>query len=207
VKAIRSAKSWTPWDLAQLVNAGDENARRLFVEYAEAIVGTRSGVVSAALAKKLGIKPSEDDDDVGSIVEGDDETHEINVEVESDNWRKLLSYGVAWQVIEVAETATSDIPVRGVIATLIDEIHEKERLAAVKFEQHRIERKKWHVDPEHMARRVIEYAAAGYSWKRSHALAIADQRSQMALYGKSELVLPDITVVGANIARLMEARW
>lgn len=59
IKAARSRRSRSVWDLVFLADAGDMRAAALFREYAEVMPGTRSGVVHPAMAKKLGLSVAE----------------------------------------------------------------------------------------------------------------------------------------------------
>jgi len=101
LKSARARLSRTPWDLAQLANGGDAHAKALFLEYADTIVGTRSCVVSPALAKKLDLQNAPDDDDK-MVVEEDLEQAPV-AEIITEKWRKLMSYGLAWRVINAVE--------------------------------------------------------------------------------------------------------
>lgn len=69
VKAARSRTSRSIWDLLTLAKDGDEGAASLAREYAKEMPGTRSGVLSAGLAERLGLT---EEDDEG----GDDEPEE-----------------------------------------------------------------------------------------------------------------------------------
>lgn len=57
----------TPWDLAAFAGRGDEIAAARFAEYAKVMPGTKSCIITKALADKLGIQPDAD----GKEVDGD----------------------------------------------------------------------------------------------------------------------------------------
>jgi hypothetical protein len=87
----RAKDSLTPWDVAELASSGDGWARHRWREYMEVMPGTRSCVVSAALAAKLGITPA-DDDEGDDVVQDNDE---IAGHVPSDTWRRWMRHGLA----------------------------------------------------------------------------------------------------------------
>lgn len=59
-EAMDDETSLSPFDIAELADTGDVEMRGLFVEFAAAMRGSRSCVVTAAMAEKLGIEPSAD---------------------------------------------------------------------------------------------------------------------------------------------------
>jgi hypothetical protein len=84
--------SLTPWDIAEAACAGDAWARHRWQEYIEVMPGTRSCVVSPALAKKLEIAAEADAEAGEQIIhEGD----EIVGRVEAPTWRKWMRHGLA----------------------------------------------------------------------------------------------------------------
>ena len=101
LKRARSAKSRTPWDLAILADGGDENARRLFMEYAESMPGTRSCVLSPALMKSLHLQ-DEDEKIVGEEQDFSD-IGEVVGSLKADIWNNILGRGKARQVLEAVE--------------------------------------------------------------------------------------------------------
>ncbi|MCO6389366.1 protein rep [Aliihoeflea sp. 40Bstr573] len=80
----------TPWDLAADGAAGDRQAAALFFEYADEMPGTRSCVITAALAAKLGMEPDADDDAPGEEPADDAETLG---EIDRPRWHRLLRHG------------------------------------------------------------------------------------------------------------------
>lgn len=75
--------SLSPFDIAELAVAGDVGMEGLFVEFFEAMRGTKSGVITATMARKLGIEASTDP---GPRI---DETTRVG-SVPSPVWMKLL---------------------------------------------------------------------------------------------------------------------
>lgn len=87
----RASDSLSPWDVAELAYAGDGWARHRWTEYVEVVPGTRSCVVSAALAARLGVSTGEDRE------EGEQELHEADEivgRVEAQTWRRWLRHGL-----------------------------------------------------------------------------------------------------------------
>ncbi|PZP19850.1 MAG: hypothetical protein DI607_01385 [Sphingomonas hengshuiensis] len=93
----KGKKGLTPWDLAAKAGLGDARSAGLFREYAAAMPGTRSCVVSKALADKLGLKPSDDDDAPG--VEEAEEDAEVVGTMEPPRWHRVLRRGHAADVL------------------------------------------------------------------------------------------------------------
>lgn len=100
-KEARGAVSRTPWDLATLATLGDEEAAALFREYAEVMPGTRSCVISAALAEALDLP---EDDDVDQPGEEQLEEHDQVIgELASPIWNRILWRGKAFEVLKAVE--------------------------------------------------------------------------------------------------------
>jgi len=102
LKEARAVESRTPWDLVTLAAAGDIEADALFREYADCMPGTRSCVVSSALAAKLGVLPSNDDENKDGE-QRFDELEGLVGELKSSVWRTIVSRGLAWQVLDAVE--------------------------------------------------------------------------------------------------------
>lgn len=100
-KAARSTASRTPWDLVTLAALGDEDARALFAEYAQVMPGTRSCVVSAALAKALDLPEDADDDEPGE--QQLEEHDQVVGEVAAPIWNRLLLRGHVAQIFRSVE--------------------------------------------------------------------------------------------------------
>lgn len=87
----KAASSMTPWDIASAAIDGDAFMMQRWREYVDVMPGTRTCVVSAALAKKLDIAASETE-------EGEQELHErddIVGRVEAPIWRRWMRFGLA----------------------------------------------------------------------------------------------------------------
>lgn len=208
LKEARDRASRNPWDLVQLANAGDEGAKALFVEYAEAIVGTRSGVVSAALAKKLCMEPSKDDDDAATMVdeEDDDHDHDISVEILTESWRKLMSYGVAWKVLEAAEHG-DEPQVEGVIFDLLEEIDGREYQRQIANMQSEKEARIAYVTARSVAEGIMHHRRLGETFSRAKTLAIADIKAEFTFRGKKDFVLPSDAEIGRAVSALASLEW
>lgn len=87
----KAASSMTPWDIATAAADGDVLMIQRWREYVDVMPGTRTCVVSAALAKKLDIPASE-------VEEGEQELHErddIVGRVEAPVWKRWMRFGLA----------------------------------------------------------------------------------------------------------------
>ena len=90
----KSESSLTPWDIATRASDGDKFMFARWKEYEAVMPGTRSCIVSAALAKKLGIKPSANDKEEG----GEQLYHEnddVVGRVEAPIWSRWMRHGLA----------------------------------------------------------------------------------------------------------------
>ncbi|WP_412064676.1 hypothetical protein [Rhizobium sp. SYY.PMSO] len=90
----KSAKSLTPWDIAVAASAGDKQMFAKWKEYEATMPGTRSCVVSAALAKKLGLtaEPQNDDEDSEQLYH---ETDDVVGRVDAPVWSRWMRHGLA----------------------------------------------------------------------------------------------------------------
>lgn len=95
----RQIGGMTPWDLAARAGSGDEIAAARFVEYSSVMPGTKSCIITKALADNLGIQPDADvkegegepdEEDDGAIVVGS---------LETQRWHRLLRMGYAPDVL------------------------------------------------------------------------------------------------------------
>lgn len=86
------AGSLTPWDIATAAYGGDGWARARWAEYVDVMPGTRSCVVSSALAKKLDIARGDDAEEGQQVLH---EPDEIVGEVSAPTWRRWMRYGLA----------------------------------------------------------------------------------------------------------------
>jgi hypothetical protein len=98
VGKVANGRGLTPWDLAIRAAEGDGLARLRFAEYVEAMPGTRSCVVTASIAAKLGIEP--EDDPQGEME--DEPEDEVLGEVSRGTWHLLLRRGRVADVLAAA---------------------------------------------------------------------------------------------------------
>lgn len=199
LKSARERESRTPWDLAQLANAGDEQAKALFLEYAENIVGTRSCVVSASLAKKLFLEQEKNDDGQAVIV--DDEEQAPVVEVLTEKWRKLMSYGLAWRVIGAVEQGQDSVAVEKVVKDLIYGIDCREAKA-----RHNNKVKPVKIEASALAASIMNNRQMGQSWSKAEKTAVDDLKRTMKIMGR-EVELPDVREMGRAVSRQIEINW
>ncbi len=89
----KAETSLTPWDIATAAADGSAPMFTLWREYMETMPGTRSCVVSAALAKKLNIAAVTDDGEGGEQVLHD--TDEVVGRVDGPMWRVWMRHGLA----------------------------------------------------------------------------------------------------------------
>ncbi|TAZ43538.1 hypothetical protein [Rhizobium ruizarguesonis] len=92
----KSEKGMTPWDIAEAAAAGDAFMRHRWAEYVDVMPGTRSCLVSAALAKALQIDPTEEEEEE----EKDEEQQlhdrdDIVGRVDAPVWRVWMRHGLA----------------------------------------------------------------------------------------------------------------
>lgn len=184
LKDARDRKSRTPWDLVKLAHAGDINAEKLFVEYAENIVGTRSCVISPSLAKALHMKVISDD---GGDINYDE--HEPVVTILSDNWRKMMNYGIAWQVINSVEQGYSSLQCQNIITDILEVIDEKEYQKACSENNARIKDNTKYLSIDEFIKYVKEYRGYGDTVNRSKSKAISAIKSKYRRM-KMTVVLP-----------------
>lgn len=118
-------KGLTPWDLAARAGQGDERAAGLFREYASVMPGTRSCVVSPALAAKLGLKPSDDEDAPG--VEVIEDEVEIVGSMEPPRWHRVLRHGFAADVLKAVADRKPWPEIDVLIGMLLHEERRKEQ--------------------------------------------------------------------------------
>ncbi|MDL2399441.1 hypothetical protein [Rhizobium mayense] len=91
----KSAKSLTPWDIAVAASVGDKQMFAKWKEYEATMPGTRSCVVSAALAKKLGLTAEPQDDDDDNSEQLYHETDDVVGRVEAPVWSRWMRHGLA----------------------------------------------------------------------------------------------------------------
>jgi len=179
LKNARDKKSRTPWDLAKLAVGGDINAEKLFVEYAENIIGTRSCVISPALAKKLHMQVNNNDDVEDADRDfADCENTEVVVSILSEKWRKMMNYGVAWQVINAVEQGYSSEYCQEIITDILEIIDEKEYQKACSENNARIKDNTKYLSIDEFVKYVKDYRGYGDSVSRAKSKAISAIRTR-----------------------------
>lgn len=101
-KVSRSAKGRAPFEIAASAMTGQPRDYALWREYAETMAGTRSCVVTAAMAEQLGIEPADD----SAQDEGEQELAADGVEVgilSPGTWNGLMRLGQAAALIRKVE--------------------------------------------------------------------------------------------------------
>lgn len=192
LKEARDRKSRTPWDLIKLSSAGDEEAKSLFVEYAENIVGTRSCVISPSLAKALMMDvPDEDDDLVDAEFNASEcEDTEIVVSVLTDSWRKLMSYGVAWRVINAVEIGYDTAACESLVSDLLGDIQQREWAIEKENRADQAEANKEYLSVGDVIYHVIEFRKMGMSASTAKIKSIQYLKDHYRKSGKIA-VMPD----------------
>jgi len=99
-KVSRSAKGLQPFEIAMAAAAGDEKAFALWREYASAIVGTRSCVISQSLADALALKAADGAEEVAQQFAEDGE---IVGSLPAATWNALMRLGRASELVEKVE--------------------------------------------------------------------------------------------------------
>lgn len=89
--------SLSPFDIAELAADGDAKMKALFVEFVEAMRGSKSGVITAAMAKKLGIEAGTNPGP------GFDENTRLG-SIPSTVWMKLLDRNLTGTFLTNVET-------------------------------------------------------------------------------------------------------
>ncbi|WP_332302537.1 hypothetical protein [Rhizobium sp. GR12] len=84
--------SMTPWDIAVAASGGETAMFALWREYVETMPGTRSCVISAALAKELGINVTTETEDGEQVLHDNDE---VVGRVDAPVWKKWMRHGLA----------------------------------------------------------------------------------------------------------------
>lgn len=101
-KVSRSAKGRAPFEIAASAMTGQPRDYALWREYAETMAGTRSCVITAAMAEQLGIEPADD----SAQDEGEQELAADGVEVgilSPGTWNGLMRLGQAAALIRKVE--------------------------------------------------------------------------------------------------------
>ncbi len=88
----KTATSITPWNIAIAAANGDKTMFAKWREYMEIMPGTRSCVVSASLARKLGLTLADDGEGGGELHH---EADSLVGRVAAPTWRKWMRHGLA----------------------------------------------------------------------------------------------------------------
>ncbi|MBY2975523.1 protein rep [Rhizobium leguminosarum] len=110
-------KGLTPWDIAARAKAS-KRYRALFIEYAQAMPGTRSCVITKSLAEALGVEPA-DDKDKGGVEEVDKEEVVVG-SVEPPRWRRVLRLGHAPAVLQAVADRVAWSEIDSMMTRLLD---------------------------------------------------------------------------------------
>jgi hypothetical protein len=94
------ADRWTPWDLLNASADGDEQAGRLFVEYAYAFFGQRQLEWSSGLRTKLGLAKEKSDK---VLAKEATERAELVAEIPPDDWQRVVLYEAHADVLIAAK--------------------------------------------------------------------------------------------------------
>ncbi|MDP9628724.1 UNVERIFIED_ORG: rubredoxin [Ensifer adhaerens] len=132
----KSESSLTPWDIARRASDGDKLMFARWKEYEAVMPGTRSCVVSAALAKKLGIELGKDDtkkEDEQLYHESDD----VVGRVEAPIWSRWMRHGLASTFLLRVEYGGEAGFVDAVEQTEVESMEAERRWEARKAERER----------------------------------------------------------------------
>lgn len=110
-------KGLTPWDLA--ARSSSPRYKALFAEYAAAMPGTRSCVITKTLADALGILPEGDAEKPG-VEEGVDEDEVVVGAVEPPRWHRLLRGGHVPAILQAVEDRQPWEKIDGMMRALVD---------------------------------------------------------------------------------------
>lgn len=108
----------SPWDLAAKAARGDARAAARFAEYAAVMPGTRSCVISPALAARLDLEAVNDEDEPGERQPETDEV-EIVASVLTEKWNRLLRRGCAPDVLDLVARGGDALAVHALIDRLL----------------------------------------------------------------------------------------
>lgn len=114
-------KGLTPWDIAARA-ATSARYGALFLEYAEAMPGTRSCVITKNLAEALSIQP-EDDADAPGVEELEEEEETVVGSVEPPRWHRVLRGGHAPAVLQAVADRRPWAEIDGMMTRLLDPPH------------------------------------------------------------------------------------
>lgn len=196
----RAKGSMTPWDLAEAAYAGDGWARDRWAEYVEVMPGTRSCVVSAALAAKLDITPADMNDEDGEQILH--ETEDVVGQVASPTWRRWMRHGLASTFLARVEYGGEEGFVDAVDRTNVDADAIEARYQAVQAEREAAEAKASQ-DRAH-GRRMTMIRIAVADLQNSGARTLDQVRRVCANIGEMDPTAPPLDEM--DIIREM-AKW
>jgi hypothetical protein len=167
----KAETSLTPWDIAVAASDGDRAMFGRWREYMEVMPGTRSCVVSAALAQKLGIAAGGDDEQGEQVLH---EADEVVGRVEAPVWKKWIRHGLAATFLSRVEYGGEDGFIEAVAATEQDsEAREAEyqRLRAARAAKREVSKED---------RATASAKACAWGWLRAHSGSAAGRRDRIA---------------------------
>lgn len=165
-------KGLTPWDLAARAAEGDARAAALFQEYASVMPGTRSCVITKALADRLGLKPHEDEDAPG--VEAAEDDAEIVGSMVPPRWHRVLRHGHAADVLKAVGDGWEWPAIDAMVRRLL---HEEEQAPAS------VRRPPEHAPTaEELARKALATATCEFRGRKGQAVQVVLSRE--AAYAK-----------------------
>lgn len=160
-------KGLTPWDLAARAAEGDARAAALFQEYASVMPGTRSCVITKALADRLGLQPH-DDEDAPGVEAAEDNAAEIVGSMVPPRWHRVLRHGHAADVLKAVGDGWEWPAIDAMVRRLLHE--EEPALASVRK------------PPEHaptaeeLARKALATAACEFRGRKGQAVQVVLSR-------------------------------
>lgn len=199
--------SLTPWDVAELAYAGDGWARHRWAEYVDVMPGTRSCVVSAALAARLGVSTADDREEGEQVLH---EADEVVGRVEAQTWRRWMRHGLASTFLARVEYGgeagfAGAVTLTDEQADAIEARHEAQRMARQADREARQTRRDCDQALAEAVARVHAAAGAGTSARVRRVLAaMAAERPDRPLPDEAA-VIGALAVVPAERAAFAQA--
>ena len=167
----KTETSLTPWDIAVAASGGDRRMFACWREYMDVMPGTRSCVVSAALARKLGIA-AVGDDDVGDQVLHD--ADEVVGRVDAPMWKKWLRHGRAATFLSRVELGGQEG-----FGEAVGETEQEAQMLEATYQRCRAERAAKHeASKEDRATSAAEVYAK--TWLKAHSGSAAGRRNRIS---------------------------
>lgn len=167
----KAETSITPWDIAVAASNDDRAMFGRWREYMDVMPGTRSCVVSAALARKLGITAGKDDDDGEQVLH---DAEEVVGRVEAPTWKKWLRHGLAATFLSRVEFGGEEGFTEAVTAT-----NQDSEAKDAEYQRRRTEiAVRRQMSNEDRATAAAETYAR--TWLRNHAGSAAGRRDRIA---------------------------